>query len=227
MSARADLLELQTALVDTLAGGRALHAPTLPAVLAGVDPERVALMARLTQAKRLGKIGRTLHATFAVLGSELVALAEDFAREHPLRSARGYPNAMQFYRFVARRRPGPPFVRDLALAELAVARAAQPRTTDAGPAGHVARARVASLIRLDHDVQPLLRGDDPATAAVVARPIRLAVAPGPDGEPRVFELDPAVYGWVRRLRGWQPYDAGDGDALLASLAAAGLVVVPG
>lgn len=211
------LLRLQSALVDEISASHHFgQAPALPPELRGIDPQRLSLLARVTHAKRLGKIARVLPVTFSVLVPELPALFPQFVDEHPMRDASGLFNALQFYRFLRRRlRRGQlrhAFVPDLAACECALALVAlrepgstrPPRGFDTRRPVFVRRAQNVALLACNHDVQALLATGTDEFDAVTPRAVRLAFVPSAgDGTPRVFELDPALFAWVRKLRSWQ------------------------
>jgi len=238
---RQALLALQQALVEDLTaahhlGGTARGPETR---LAGYDAERVALLARLTQSKRLGKIARVLPATFALLGPAVPALFPDFVEAHALRSANGYWNAVQFYRFLRRRQrrgllaPAP--AADLAACELAMASAARnSRSVARWPArGGVAIRRAAgSVLRTcAYDVRALLGAWQVAPPAAPVRRVHVGVAADAEtGKAVVLELEPAAFALVRRLRQWQAVERAVVDdtasgALLRRLVAVGLLDV--
>lgn len=236
------LLAFQRAVVTELTGPAWLVTTpaTMPPPLDGIDAERVALLARLTQGKRLDKIAKRMPATFRALGPELRVLVPLFAARHPMFSASGYRNALQFYRFLLRQsrsgRITPEWIIDLAACELAVAVVAQREDAEDCPPVDWSRATVVSVRRSrhalfllsGHDVRSLLSGGGEGQA-VERRTVPLAVVPehGP-GTTRILELEPSVFSWVRSLRSWQMLAADDVARddireLLGTLTSAGLV----
>jgi hypothetical protein len=211
------LLRLQSVLVDEIGASHHFgQAPALPPELRGIDPQRLSLLARVTHAKRLGKIARVLPVTFSVLAPELPALFPHFVDEHPMRDASGLSNALQFYRFLRRcRRRGQlrhAFVPDLAACECALAVVAmrEPTSTQTTRGFGTRRpvefrmAQHVALLRCNYDVQTLLATGADEFDTVTPRAVCLAFVPSAgDGTPRVFELDPTLLAWVRKLRGWQ------------------------
>jgi hypothetical protein len=236
---REELRALQTALVKQISGERHWQAaPSFSDVLTGVDPDRLALMSRLTQAKRMGKIARLMPATLACLASELPHLIHSFGLQHPLRSARSYPNAVQFYRFLRRLSRtgsiGPEYLVDLAKYEVSVAAVSQRPTpaqvssVNAAEADEVwiHRSPSAVFCVLRHDIQPLLQSG--TVFSVARRNVFLMIAADPSNKSvRVLEVASPVFDWVRSLQGQQIVrfqETGDeGRCLLTQLAEVGVL----
>lgn len=239
--ARSDeaLLAFQRDLTATLARG------LRPRSIAGIDPDRLALMARLAQAKRLGKIARVLPATLGLVAQHAPQWLEKFGCECPLREARSYANGVQFFRFVSRRLRDaplcPPFALDLARCEIALAAVAQ-RVRPAVPSGQdwsgvamlLGRNRTTILRTVDHDVRELLQSRRAAPVRVEHRRVHLAIVPpgggssvGLEAQPRVFELDRSVFQWVRTRREMQRVErastSANGWQLMERLAACGVL----
>jgi hypothetical protein len=245
------LLGFQRSVVKEVAGAHHLRglARPLPVALRGVDSARLALLSRLTHAKRLGKIARLMPATFALLGGELRDLAPDFAAAHPPRSAKSLANARQFHRFLrARRKRGGlsrADVLDVAACEIAVAtvsqQAGRPRRAPAAfPRSRALRMRRAPgcvFLVLARDVRPLLSfraGNGCGTnllPAAPTHPVHLVVVPNPSGyAPRLLQLEPALFEWLRASRRWRvvqsfPLPRGRGRAFLSRLASLGLLQI--
>jgi hypothetical protein len=241
---RAALLQLQRALVDEL--GRESHllrsCATLVPALQGLDVDRVALLARMTHAKRLGKIARVLPLTIAALAPDLQGLFPQFVARHPMRSANGVANALQFCRFVRRRvRQGklrPAHAADLAACELAIAAVALRNPVGArmpAPSAERSplayrRARGAALRVCRYDVQALLQSGSAASTPVARRTLHLAFVPGfGDALPRIYEIDPAAFALLRGMGDWQRVVLEPGNArnaaqeLLEQLTLAGIL----
>ena len=233
------LLRFQQELTAALAGG-----PRRPDI-AGIDPERLALMARLAHTKRMGKVARVLPATLGLIAAQAPEWVEAFRVERPLREARSYANGVEFFRFAFRRLAEspqvPPFARDLARCEIALAAVAQrvgpvvpPRRAWSGAAMLIRRNPVAVFRTVDYDVRELLRSRQAAEAIVERRRVHLAIVPpardprdDAGDQPRVFELDEGAFQWARAQRAMQIVErektSGQGWALLAQLATAGVL----
>jgi len=209
------LMRLQSALVDEISASHHFgQTPALPPELHGIDPQRLSLLARVTHAKRLGKIAQVLPVTFSVLAPELPALLPQFVDEHPVRDASGLSNALQFYRFLRRRlrreQLRHAFVPDLAACECALAAVALREPSSTRPPhgfdtpGFVRRATHVAFLACSYDVQALLATGTDELDAVTRRAVCLAFVPSAgDGLPRVFELDLSLFAWVRKLRSWR------------------------
>lgn len=231
------LLRLQSALVDEIGAAHHLgQAPALPPELCGIDSQRLSLLARVTHAKRLGKIARVLPVTLSVLAPELPVLFPQFVDEHPMRHANGISNALQFCHFLRRRfrrrELRHAFVADLAACEYALAlvslrEPASPRPpcdSDTRRPAFVRRAQHVAVLMCSHDVQALLATGTGEFDTVPLRSVNLAFVPSAgDAAPRVFELDPSVFAWLRGLRSWQPPGEYANLGLLATLCEAGVL----
>jgi hypothetical protein len=208
--AAAALLRLQRELTTALAGGT-------PGPVLGIDARRLALMARLAHGKRLGKVARVMPATLGLVAARVPEWIEAFRVECPLHDARSYVNGVEFYRFVcrhlARPSPLPPFTRDLARCEIALAAVAQrvgppllPPEAWSGDTLRVRRTPGALLRIVEYDVREMLRARRVTRTLAERRRVHLALVPAAVApvdeagtQPRVFEIDDAVFAWVRRL----------------------------
>jgi hypothetical protein len=206
-----ELLALQEALVSTLSapdGGQL--AP------GGVDASRVALVARLTHAKRIDKIRGLLPATFAALGERADSYALDFAGQHPPLDAHAIVNALQFYRFLSRVPKGLAYLRDLCFCELAMASLGA-RPAPAPPGGPIVypvegavemrRHPAVRLRRCEYDIRPLLRSqgglvDKRAVFLVICRPPGSSVG-------KVFDVKESLFALLSMLRRWHRLSPGD------------------
>jgi hypothetical protein len=210
-----ELLRLQQDLTAALAGGS-----RRPEV-AGMNPERLALMARLAHTKRMGKVARVMPATLGLVVAHAPEWVDAFRMEFPLRDARSYANAVEFFKFASRRLARsphfPPFARDLARCEIALAAVA--RREGPVPPAPSAWSATAMLIRrnpsasfhaVDYDVRAILRSRRAVGTTVERRRLYLAIVPpahgredDPGGQPRMFELDDEVFHSVRAWRRMQ------------------------
>ena len=239
------LLSRQTRLVEFLTtpeayeGGAAALA--LYPGLEGLDAERLALLARLTLAKRMEKIAAVLPRTLRLLDGDGSALARAFASRHPPRSPSRLENARQFHDFLEalwrETPPAPPWLADLAAFEItyAAVRFADeepPRRAEPDAPTSVRLRPSCALLRCDWDIRPLF---DEAVAASEPnrRALRLAIArPDPEDGPRVFEIDAGIFAWLGHLGDWRPFAGlpppggpAGAAALAAELAARGILEV--
>jgi hypothetical protein len=247
-AARERILRSQAALVQLLSDPAMLE-PAAPASLddelAGLDVDRVALLAQLAHGKRMTKIAAFLPATCTQLGDSFGELARAFAYEHRPISPESAVNALQFYVFLARRwrrEPPPrPFLPDLMWCELALA-PGQRRGPTAGVASSssasetaasasevfIRRARDVRLRRCSFDVLPLLRRPPAPTSRIEARTVHVAIGRGRRSPRRLMELDADTFELVASLVGWNAVRL-DADAeiraLVERLEAANLVDV--
>ncbi|NME81486.1 hypothetical protein [Rhodococcus sp. 105337] len=216
--ARDELLQLQSTLVTEIGASHYFKQKfaTPPAELSGLNPQHLSLLARMTHAKRLGKIARVLPVTYGVLNPELPTIFPQFVEEFPMRGANGVANAIQFHHFLRRScnrgNLRHSFVGDLSACESALALVSLKEPTqswrqvhsDVGRPVFVRRAEHVVFITCSHDVQPLLAMGTFESDAVTRRAVHLTFAPGTGNtEPRVFELHPALFVWAQRLRRWQ------------------------
>ncbi len=208
----AALLRLQQELTAALAGAACSSS------VVGIDPDRLALMARLAHSKRMSKVARVMPGTLGLVIAHAPRWQDAFRIEFPLREARSYANAVEFYRFACRRLLRSPhfpgFARDLARCEIALAAVAQrvrpvvpPPDAWSGTAMLIRRNPGAIFRTVDNDVRELLRSRHAVGAIVERRRVQLAIVPpghAPDvdasGPPRVFELDDEVFRWARAQR---------------------------
>jgi hypothetical protein len=236
---RYELLRFQQELTAALAGG------PRRANVGGIDPERLALMARLAHTKRMGKVARVMPATLSLVAAQAPAWMDAFRVEWPLRDARSYANGVEFFRFAVRRFVGSPrfpsFAKDLARCEIALAAVAQrvgpvvsPRRAWSGTAMLIRRSPAAVFRVVEHDISELLRSRHAEGAIVERRRVHLALVPpardpedDASGQPRVFELDKEVFRWARARRSLQVVDrktvSKQAWALLARLATIGVL----
>jgi hypothetical protein len=200
------LLALQQDLLSTLAApGAGRPGP------AGIDADRLALVARLTHEKRIDKLRSLLPATFAALGERASAYALDFAEQHPPIDAHAVANALQFYRFLSRAQDGPPYLRDVCYCELAMsalgARPAPVPSSVALPAEGAVELRRRPEVRLrrcEHDIRPLLRArGGAADAAIDERAVFLVIARPPGSATgKVFDVEENLFALLSLLRRW-------------------------
>jgi len=237
------LLDRQVELVEYLTSSAAIFDDAGDAPIAvphGLHRGRLHLEARFSHQKRMEKIAGVLPRTFALMGARRAVIGRDFAAACPPTDISRLSNARQFQAFLGpwwrRRKARPACVPDVAACETACAavRAYRDSGEPAGrdsPAGAVRRARGAVLLRCRYDVRPLFETggarDGAGDVRPAARDTPLAVAAGPDAEPRIFELSPAVFALLATLDDWTdaaPFTATPQSAsLLRMLRQSGLV----
>lgn len=197
--------------------------------LAGFDARGLALLARLTVAKRLEKIALALPVTARLLADRLDAVGAAFAAACPPSDPTRLAGAAAFVAFLEARPPEgvPPWLIDTARFEHAFLRARL--HGDDAPAAmatgvRVRRRRAAVLCALDWDVRPLFVADVPQ-AGIERVPLRLAfVGHAAAATPRLYALAPAVFDLVAALDDWQEVGSLPADALEA-LARRGILEV--
>jgi hypothetical protein len=241
------LLQRQISLLEYLTSAGAIFddgidAPRMPH-LQGFDLASLRLEACFSHEKRMGKIIAAFPRTFALLDSDRAALVRDFVAACPSIDIRRIENARQFYDFMLAHweatPPQPPFLRDVAACEFAIARLrmrgkAQPsQPVAAGRALRIRRNRDAVFLPCAYDIRSIFEG---AAAAGVAResPARrdlmlaILIPPGTD-EPAIFEVPASVYALLVELDTWTDraaFAAMEGlDELISELANHGLLEV--
>ena len=217
---RRELLELQSGLIERLtdwgASGKSLqHRPWMPERLAGIDHGVFELIAVLALGKRIDKILKVLPKTVSYFESHVKDVATEFAARHPPLRADSYFNACQFYGFLRRRwhrrPPDPPFLPDLAYAELAVIGVDRRAIVGSVPLlasysrmvpFRIRRHPAVHMRRFDYDIRPLLGGsvgpDD-----ISRHPVHVIISrPVDGGNPGVFQVDQGLFEVLRRLGPW-------------------------
>jgi hypothetical protein len=196
---RDELLAFQERVIHALSGENPAH---------GIDPARIGLVRDLAKAKRIAKVESVLPRTCRALGDDFRRLSDDFARGTPPTSFRSRADGLAFYRFLGRRRAAPALL-DLAYCELAVSAIATRSSRDhSGSFRSVSSdiaIRRAPRVRLricQFDVRAFFEDDGTAIPAAIPRsPIHLAILADPlAGTPRILQLTPGLFDFVRALR---------------------------
>jgi hypothetical protein len=227
---RDELLALQRELIAYLAMPAAFERfnvlrPDLPLV-SGLDPERLELVGRLAQGKRMSKAMRILPRTFRYLNPDVGAIAREFALLHLPRSAEAFATACQFYMFLRRTwrttGPDPSFLPDLAYCELALAGVARRlpirrRTvlgkvpSFRGRALLIRRQRGIHYRRCEHNIQPLFAVRQAGAASIVRSPTWVFLTcPLASSTARIVTVDQDVFDIVIGLRSWSRFSLDDG-----------------
>jgi hypothetical protein len=224
-----ELLALQRELITYLSMPAAFEQKSvlrtdLPLV-SGLDRERLELLGRLAQGKRMSKVMRILPRTFRYLNPDVGAMAREFALRHLPRSAGAFATACQFYMFLRRiwrtTRPNPSFLPDLAYCELALAGVARraPITRDTvlaqvssfkGKALLIRRQRGIHYRRCEHNIQALFDVGQESEAGIVRSPTYVFfTCPLPRGTARVVTVDQDLFDIVVGLRSWKEFSIED------------------
>ena len=237
----APLLQRQISLLEYLTSADAIFGEGLPAPLPhlpGFELGPLRLEARFSHEKRMEKIIAAFPRTFRLLDDK-ATLVRDFVAACPSVDIRRIENARQFYDFVCARwqatPPQPPYLRDVASCELAIATLrvkgkAQP-SQPAGRAMRFRRNRNTVFLPCAYDIRPIFEGDaGEAQEAPARRDLMLAILipPGTD-QPAIFEVPAPVYGLLVELDNWTDRAAlasMEGlDELISDLANHGLLEV--
>ena len=238
----ARLLQRQTSLLEYLTSadaifGEGTDAPAMPH-LQGFDLARLQLEARFSHEKRMEKIIAAFPRTFEILGGIQAAVVRDFVAACPSVDIRRIENARQFYDFVCARwettPPQPPYLRDVASCELALARlringkAQLPQPVVAGSPMRFRRNRDAVFLPCAYDIRPIFEGD--ARESPERYDVMLAILIPPRSEqPQIFEVPASVYALLVELDTWTHRTAlgpMEGlDELMTDLAEYGLLEV--
>ena len=228
---RDELLAVQRELIAYLAMPAAFERLNvsrhdLPAV-SGFDLNRLELVGRLAQGKRMSKLLRILPRTFRYLNRDVGAIAREFAIRHPPRSAEAFPTACQFYMFLRRTwrttPPEPSFLPDLAYCELALAGVARRLSirqsgvlckvhSFKGKALLIRRQRGIHYRRCEHNIQPLFTVRQESAASIVRRPTFVFLTcPLASGTARLATVDQDTFDIVVGLRNWTRSSLADGE----------------
>jgi hypothetical protein len=138
-------------------------------------------------------------------------VVRDFVAACPSVDIRRIANARQFYDFVCARweatPPQPPYLRDVASCELALARlringkAQLPQPVVAGSPMRFRRNRDAVFLPCAYDIRPIFEGD--ASESPERRDVMLAILIPPRSEqPAIFEVPAPVYALLVELDTW-------------------------
>jgi len=210
------LLDRQASLIAHLTSGATIfgdrRAPIDPA-LRRMPRGPLRLEARFSFDKRMEKITAAFPRTFRLLGGDRDDLVRKFADACPPADITRIANVRQFHAFLSarwrRKRPKPPYLPDVARCELACAEVRARVDEQAGtvirplrPRRRVRRHPGAVLLRCRFDIRAIFEGD--AGAVVPARrDTRLVVNMPRDADnPRVFEVESAVYDLLAALDDW-------------------------
>jgi hypothetical protein len=216
----ARLLQRQISLLEylTSAGaifGDAADAPSVPG-LQGFDLPPLWLEACFSHEKRMEKIIAAFPRTFELLGDDQATIVRDFVAACPSVDIRRIENARQFYDFVCARweatPPQPPYLRDVAACELAMARLRMRGKTQSrqpGAAGRTTRFRRnrdAIFLPCAHDIRPIFEAgaSEGHTSELPARRdvmLAILIPPGAD-QPAIFEVPAPVYALLVELDNW-------------------------
>jgi hypothetical protein len=213
------LLDRQASLLAYLTSGATIFgergAAPADRSLEGIDRSLLRLEARFSHEKRMEKIAAVFPKTFALLGSAQAATLRQFVKTCPPVAIGRLENARQFLDFLRghRRRSAaqPPYLRDVAACELAVAQV-RASTEDREPnrggsrkgelRGRMRRQPGIVLLRCAHDIRPIFEAE-PSDIAPVERDMALVVAMPPGAtRPQVFEVLPAVFDLLGVLDDW-------------------------
>jgi hypothetical protein len=217
---------------------RVIHALAADGALSGIDPSRVDLVRTLARTKRIAKIESVLPRTCRALGGEFPRLSAEFVHAMAPTSFRSRADGLAFYRFLGRRRADPALL-DLAYCELALSALRTPSSRKApvregGTPGTVVIRRAPSVrLRVrQFDVRAFFEDAAAEVPAALQRsPVHLAFVPDPPaGTPRITQLSPGLFEFLRALRVWRPLpDATDQDGrrLLEDLEQRGLLEIAG
>jgi len=236
----ARLLERQISLLEHLTSAGAIFGDDAPPArhLQGLDPALLRLEACFSHEKRMEKIVATFRRTFEIMGGEdRASIVRDFVEVCPSVDIRRIENARQFYDFACARwqkkSPRPPYLRDVATCELAMA---DVRNKGKGRSQPVAasrgvrfrRNRDAVFLPCAYDIRPIFEGN--VSEAVKRRDLMLAILiPPRSDEPTIFEVPAPVYALLVELDTWTDRAALGAivelDALISELAEHGLLEV--
>ncbi len=230
----ARLLQRQISLLEylTSAGaifGDGIDAPPVPD-LQGFDLAPLRLEACFSHEKRMEKIIAAFPRTFELLGDNQATVVRDFVAACPSVDIRRIENARQFYDFACARwetTPQPPYLRDVASCELAIARLRmtgkrQPSQDVAtGRAMRFRRNRDAVFLPCAYDIRPIFEGgaseanpsetpageahpsEAAASEAPARRDVMLAILiPHRTNQPAIFEVPAPVYALLVELDTW-------------------------
>lgn len=175
------------------------------------DQALLRLEACFSHEKRMEKIIATFPRTFSLLGGDQATVVRDFVGACPSADVRRIENARQFYDFVCARwvatPPQPPYLRDVASCELAIARlrvqgrARLSPPVATGCAIRFRRNRDAVFLPCAYDIRPTLEGG--ASEAPQRRDVMLAILVPPGTEqPAIFEVPAPVYALLVELDTW-------------------------
>ena len=235
------LLERQISLLEHLTSAGAIFGDGAPPArhLQGLDPALLRLEAFFSHEKRMEKINSTFPRTFEIMvNDDRAAIVRDFVKACPSVDIRRIENARQFYDFACarwqRRPPRPPYLRDIATCELAIAdlrikgKAQPPQPGTTGHGVRFRRNRDAVFLSCSYDIRPIFEGE--VSDAIDRRDVMLAILiPPQSDEPTIFEVPAPVFALLVELDNWTNR-AGLGamaelDALISELAEHGLLEV--
>jgi len=180
-------------------------------VLAGFDPAGLALLARLTVAKRLEKIALALPVTARLLGLRFEDVGSAFVAASPPADPTRLAGATAFVAFLAAMPENglPPWLLDTAEFELAflLARLQGDDRPAPTPSGTAVRRRPATVLRaFDWDVLPLFGAGAPPGSVERAPLFVASVGNAREATPRVYALVPEVFALAASLDDWQPVE---------------------
>ena len=204
----------------------------------GLDRGMLRIEARFSHEKRMAKIRTVFPRSFRML-PDRAAMEREFAGACPPASVSRLENARQFQGFLEarweRNPPQPPWLRDVAACELALAQVRSghdgrlARMGERAERNALRRGAGVVLLTCAYNVQPIF--EDRANTAVKRRTLLAIAIPRGDAQPRIFELHPIAFQVLEALDHWTTPSAlslgPELDALMADLAQLGLVEVHG
>jgi hypothetical protein len=236
------LLERQISLLEYLTSAGAIFGDDAPPAshLHGLDPALLRLEACFSHEKRMEKIIAAFPHTFEIMrgDEDLADVMRDFVEAYPSVDIRRIENARQFYDFLRarwqRKPPQPPYLRDVATCELAMADVrmkgkAQPsQPVAAGRAIRFRRNRDAVFLPCTYDIRPIFEGG--ADEAVERRDLMLAILVRAHSEqPTILEVPAPVFALLVELDTWTDRASlgaiSELDTLISELAEHGLLEV--
>jgi hypothetical protein len=248
----ARLLQRQISLLEYLTSADAIFGEGIDASpvphLRGFDLAPLRLEACFSHEKRMEKIIAAFPRTFELLGDDQATVVRDFVAACPSVDIRRIENARQFYDFVCGRweaaPPQPPYLRDVAACELAIAnlrmrgKAQLPPPVATEPARRFRRNFDAVFLPCTYDIRSIFEGhtseghasEAQASETPARRDVMLAILIPPDNDqPAIFEVPASVYGLLAELGTWTDRAAlgpMEGlDELISDLADHGLLEV--
>lgn len=211
----ASLLQRQISLLEYLTSASAIFGEGTDASAAPhlqeFDQALLRLEACFSHEKRMEKIIAAFPRTFELLGGDQATVVRDFVGACPSVDIRRIENARQFYDFVCARRvatpPQPPYLRDVASCELAMAelrikhktRPSQP--VAAGRAIRFRRNRDTVFLPCTYDIRSIFEGgpgEIPQRRDVM---LAILVPPGTE-QPAILEVSAPVYALLVELDTW-------------------------
>jgi hypothetical protein len=164
-----ELLKYLTS-TDLIFGDRVVEVLQDPS-LAGISIPHLRLEAEMSFEKRIGKIGKALPQTLLCLGDQRRQLVREFVDACRPTTYRRYDEALCFFEFLESRwklvRPNPPFTKDVARLEIALARIrtfrkmanSDPALSTNGSRPLVRLSPSAEILLLEYEVRSVFESD--------------------------------------------------------------------